>query len=122
MDDKELLSELYREMYNGMINKDRTVLERVLASDFILIHMTGMQQNREAYITGIEDGSLNYYSEETVNIEISIVGQFARLIGQSIVSAAVFGGGKHTWRLEQDINLAKKNGQWRITKSVAGTF
>ncbi|MBQ2664287.1 MAG: nuclear transport factor 2 family protein [Clostridia bacterium] len=122
MEDKELLTELYRDMYNGMISKDRTVLERVLAPDFTLIHMTGMQQNREEYITGIENGTLNYYSEETVNIEISIVGQFARVIGQSIVSAAVFGGGKHTWRLEQDINLAKKNGQWRITKSVAGTF
>ena len=122
MEDKELLTELYRDMYNGMISKDRTVLERVLAPDFTLIHMTGMQQNREEYITGIENGTLNYYSEETVNIEISRVGQFARVIGQSIVSAAVFGGGKHTWRLEQDINLAKKNGQWRITKSVAGTF
>lgn len=122
MSDEAIIKELYRDMYEGMTNKDRDTLERVLDDRFVLVHMTGMRQAKEAYISDIENGTLNYYSENPVNIEVTITGNTARLIGQSIVSAAVFGGGRHTWRLEQDIDLIKRSGHWLMTKSVAGTF
>ena len=35
---------------------------------------------------------------------------------------AVFGGGKHTWRLEQDLTLVTRDGKWRITRSEASTY
>ena len=122
MDEKEIIKNLYREMYHGMIKKDRSILERVLDDSFVLVHMTAMRQAKEAFITSIESGTLNYYSENPVNIEVTITGNTASLIGQSEVSAAVFGGGRHTWRLEQDIELTKRDGKWGITRSVAGTF
>lgn len=122
MTDEAIIKELYHDMYKGMINKDRRVLEKVLDESFVLVHMTGMRQSKEAYITAIENGTLNYYSENPVNIEVTITGNKARLIGQSIVSAAVFGGGRHTWRLQQDVELIKRNGRWFMTKSIAGTF
>ena len=122
MDEKEIIKNLYREMYYGMIKKDRSILERVLDDSFVLVHMTAMRQAKEAFITAIESGTLNYYSENPVNIEVTITGNTASLIGQSEVSAAVFGGGRHTWRLEQDIELTKRDGKWRMTRSVAGMF
>ncbi|KIR03646.1 hypothetical protein P261_02461 [Lachnospiraceae bacterium TWA4] len=46
----------------------------------------------------------------------------AKLDGKSMVNAAVFGGGKHTWRLRQRIQLTKKDTGWKITEAVASTY
>jgi len=122
MNDTELIYHAYHTMYRGMISKDRVALESALAPEFVLVHMTGMRQNRETYISSIENGTLNYYSEETVNIYADISGSTASAVGQSIVSAAVFGGGRHTWHLEQRLKLIKRRGRWYIIKSEAGVF
>lgn len=57
-------------------------------NDFVLIHMTGMRQSKEAFIKAVEDGTLNYFSAKHQNIETEIHGDTAALIGQSIVNAA----------------------------------
>jgi hypothetical protein len=44
------------------------------------------------------------------------------LIGQSRIEAAVFGGRKSKWNLQQKLSLKKRGGIWFITKSVASTY
>lgn len=109
-------------MYRAMIAKDAEALNDVLDEDFVLIHMTGMRQNKKAFIRAVLDGTLNYYSCRDDSIEVIIHGDTASLIGKSQVSAAVFGGGRHTWRLEQDLTLAKRADKWLITLSRACTY
>lgn len=122
MNDKTQIADNYRKMYWGMIQKDRTVLESVLHDTFVLVHMTGMQQSREAYIHAIEDGTLNYYSAIHESVRITIDGGNALLIGESLVGAAVFGGGRSTWRLKLKINLINRDGNWFMTRAVASTY
>ena len=99
MDDKELLTQCYHTMYRGMIEKDMELLEKSLDESFVLVHMTGMRQTKSQYMDYIENGTLNYYSEKTEHMEIVVDGGQAKLVGQSRVNAAVFGGGRHVWSL-----------------------
>ena len=122
MSDIELCQEAYREMYRAMIAKDAGVLNDVLDGSFVLVHMTGMRQDKKAFIKAVINGTLNYYSCKDDSINVKINGDTAVLIGKSQVSAAVFGGGKHTWRLEQDLTLVKRDGKWLITLSEASTY
>ena len=119
---KEQVVNCYRQMYRGMTQKDREILSEVLDDSFILIHMTGMRQSKEAFIRAVEDGTLNYFSANHQNIEIQIHGDTAQLTGQSVVSAAVFGGGRHTWRLQQNIKLVQKDNTWRMLEARASTY
>jgi ketosteroid isomerase-like protein len=123
MTDKEQIIQLYKEMYTAMVNKDRAELERVHDDSIVLVHMTGMRQPKEVYISSIMDGTLNYYSaeHEHMPVEISSDGT-AVLTGQSYVAAAVFGGGRSNWRLQQKCSLKKVDGAWKITRSVASTY
>ena len=122
MTDEQQISSLYERMYTAMIAKDEAVLREVHAEDFVLVHMTGMHQTREQYIRAIMDGTLNYYSAETEDLQISVNGDEATLRGRSRVNAAVFGGGRHTWRLELLFRLRKERGVWRFTCSEASTY
>ena len=119
---KERIAECYQQMYRGMIDKDRKILSGLLDNDFVLIHMTGMQQSKEAFIRAVEDGTLNYFSASHQNIETEIHRDIAQLTGQSVVRAAVFGGGQHTWRLQLKIKLVQKDNTWRMLEARASTY
>ena len=122
MSDQELCRAAYMKMYRAMVAKDIPALSEVLDDSFVLVHMTGMQQPKAAFLKAIANGTLNYASAEHVSMEVTISGNAAVLIGKSRVHAAVFGGGWHTWRLEQDLRLVKINETWRITLSEASTY
>ena len=122
MDDKQQIIALYHQMYKAMVEKDTKTLNRIHAPEFVLIHMTGMRQSKQAYIRAIADGTLNYYSAEHEQMDVTVNNDRATLQGRSRVSAAVFGGGKHTWKLQLTFQLVKRDGQWLFTQSKASTY
>ncbi len=120
--DKEQILQTYKDMYSYMVSKDTAILSRLMTDDFILIHMTGLKQDKETYLRCIADETLNYYSATHENLEVSIEGNKAILTGQSIVNAAVFGGGRNTWRLQLKFWYIKQNGKWLQYQSQASTY
>jgi len=122
MDDKSQILTLYSEMYKAMVEKNTATLNRVHADNFVLTHMTGMHQPKQEYIRAIANGTLNYYSADHEQIDIKIDGNHATLIGRSRVNAAVFVGGRHTWRLQLYFQLSKYDGHWLFTNAQASTY
>ena len=120
--DEHLIRDTYVRMYEGMIAKDESTLRKVLGDSFVLVHMTGMRQPKDAFIKAVLNGTLNYYSAEHENMPVEINGDTAILTGQSYVAAAVFGGGKSNWHLQQKCSLKKTDGVWKIIRSVASTY
>lgn len=122
MTDKEQIERLYHEMYAAMVKKDRAQLECIHDDSFVLVHMTGMRQSKSSYISSIMDGTLNYYSEKTEGLEITVDGNRATMTGRSRVNAAVFGGGRHTWPLELRFQLVRRDDGWKLTEARATTY
>ncbi|MBP3774865.1 MAG: nuclear transport factor 2 family protein [Bacteroidaceae bacterium] len=122
MDDRQKIEELYRRMYRAMVAKDTATLAAIHADEFVLVHMTGLCQPREAYLSAIADGTLNYYSAEHQSVSVTMQGDRATLTGRSRVQAAVFGGGRHVWPLQLRLQLVRRNGQWLFTEARASTY
>ena len=122
MKNEEVITECYKKLYQAMIEKDNSALAELLDETFVLIHMTGMRQSRDAFILAVEDGTLNYYSAQHQDVDVRIDNDKAVLTGQSQVRAAVFGGGRHIWRLQLKINLIETDGQWIMTEAKASTY
>ena len=122
MDDREQVIAAYKEMYRAMIAKDEAGLDVVLDDSFVLVHMTGMRQPKKEFIGAVLNGTLNYYSAEHENMPVEINGDSAVLTGQSYVAAAVFGGGRSSWHLQQKCSMKKTAAGWKITRSVASTY
>lgn len=122
MNDREQIRQLYLAMCNAMIAKDTSTLAMMHADDYVLTHMTGARQTKREYLDAIADGTLNYYSAQHDSIDITLDGDSASVIGRSRINAAVYGGGRHTWRLQSHLILAKRNGLWLIISSTVSTY
>ena len=122
MDDKQQIEALYKQMYRAMIAKDIETLGSLLDENAVLIHMTGTRQPKREYLRAIKDDTLNYYSVEDDEIIIEVNGDKATMTGRSRVNAAVYGGGRHTWRLQIKSTLVKKDGHWLFVEQRASTY
>ena len=122
IDDKTQLIMLYENMYQFMISKDTDNLAKILSDEFALHHMTGMVQKKQEFLQAVRQGTLNYFSAAHEKVDVQITGDYALIIGDSRVLAAVFGGGRHTWQLRQAISCKKENGIWFMEKSVASVY
>ena len=120
--DEQELTALYHQMWRWLIDKNIEKLDEIHSADFVLVHMTGMNQPKAEYLRSVRDGVLNYFSEDTDNVTVKISGGRAKLIGQSRVNAAVFGGGRHTWRLQLAFDAEKISGKWILIHGVASTY
>ncbi len=120
--DKAEISRCYRELYRCMIDKDTTGLGRLLDNSFVLVHMTGMRQSKQEIQRCIANGTLNYYSCNDTRLDIKVNGRQANCTGKSEVNAAVFGGKRHTWNLQLDIDFRKEDGRWLMTKATASVY
>lgn len=122
MDDEERIRELYRKYWRCMIAKDVDGLRGLMTDDYFLLHMTGVKQTAEVFLKGLLDGTFRYYSADHDSIEVIVTGDRASMIGKSRVLAAVYGGGKHSWRLRGDFTLRKEEGRWKFSSSRASTY
>lgn len=122
MDDAEWIRELYKKYWQYMIEKNADGLRSLMTDDYTLLHMTGVKQSAEAFLKGLLDSTFHYYSAEHDSIEVTVSGDLASMIGKSRVLAAVYGGGKHSWRLRGDFTLRKENGRWKFSSSSASTY
>lgn len=122
MDDRKKIEECYRLLYEGMVNKDEALLQEVLDPSFALAHMTGLRQPKVEFIWAVRDGTLNYGWARHQHIDVNIKENEAELTGKSLVHAAVFGSGWHTWRLQLQCRLKKKDGVWLVTEARASTY
>lgn len=122
MTDEQALKKLYGEMWRALLSKDIATLDGLHADEFILTHMTGMNQPKAEYLRCVRDGALNYFSDQEENIFVEVHGDKGKLIGQSRVEAAVFGGRKNIWRLQLDFDTEKRGDEWILIRGVASTY
>ena len=104
--DTEAIRQAYIRMYEGMISKDEKVLNEVLDDSFVLVHMTGMWQPKQAFIKAVLNGTLNYFSAEHENMPVEISGDTAVLleeVGKVIAEggAGVTISSQSGWRMPQ---------------------
>ena len=50
VNDKDKIRTLYQNYWQHMIDKDADSLRRIMADDYVLIHMTGVRQSKEEFL------------------------------------------------------------------------
>jgi Domain of unknown function (DUF4440) len=119
--DKSQVLEVTRQLTQLMIGRDLVELDKILDEQFTLTHITGYVQPKEEWLKEIESESMKYYSYKEVKTTVKIEEDKATFVGQNLLDARIWGS-RNTWRLQQTMQLEKRNRKWIILKSVATTF
>ena len=122
MDEEVLLKALYEKLYTGMLEKDGEAILSCMTEDAAMIHMTEMVQTPESFVSSVLDGTLNYYKVITDRFDVELSGDRAKSIGYSRVTAAVYGGGRHEWRLRMDMVAVRIGESWKIKEVSMSTY
>ncbi|MBA0883147.1 nuclear transport factor 2 family protein [Flavobacterium sp. BBQ-18] len=120
-DDKSQVLEVTRQLTQLMIDKNTTAMNKILDTHFMLTHITGYVQSKAEWFDEIESERMKYYSYKEVKTSLKIEEDKATFVGQNLLDARIWGT-RNNWRLQQTMQLEKRNGEWIILKSVATTF
>jgi len=118
---EEILN-LYRAYNVAMAADDTVVLDRLLAPDFTLTHMTGYVQPRAEWLGELQRGTMRYFSSVEDHVTVTAVGDGWRVIGQNRVVASIHGSGKNEWPLNTDMTVQRVDGELQIMGAVVTTY
>lgn len=113
--------DLYRQLQRAMVDADTFTLNRILSTDFHLVHMTGYDQTRAEWLAHMDNASMRYFSSREEAIEIDQSGPQPTLIGRNLVSADIWGMAG-TWRLQLALRFVQQDGRWQIRDALASTY
>jgi hypothetical protein len=119
--DKLQVLTVTRQLTQLMIDKNVAEMSKILDIHFTLTHITGYVQSKDEWYAEIESERMKYYSYKEVKTSVEIDGDKATFVGRNILDARIWGS-RNNWRLQQTMQLEKRNGKWIILKSVATTF
>lgn len=83
--------------------------------------MTGYVQPKLEWFGEVQKETMKYYSAKEVDHRVKLNGNKAELTVKNMVDARIWGS-RNTWRLQQQMKLEKRNGEWIILRSIASTF
>ena len=105
----------FKNHVEALIRKDKYTIESFLAPSFQLIHITGMTQSKNQFVSDVMGGALNYFSARLVNPQIQVFNNFANMIVDVEFDALVYGG-RGNWTLHSKNTFQKINNQWYFIK------
>ncbi len=120
--DAQIIHAMYHSMYRFMIERDVKRLGVLLDDSFVLVHMTGRRQDKQEFLRCVADGTLAYFDEVEESCSVHVGSDTATCVGRSLVEASPFGARRSTWRLEQEIGLVRRGGDWLMTRSTASMY
>lgn len=119
-DDAEVLATV-RKLATLMIARDTAAMNDILDNNYTLTHITGYMQSKAEWFNEVQKESMKYYSAKEINITAKLSNNKADVTVQNLVDARIWGS-RNTWRLQQKMQLVRRDGRWIILKSVASTF
>ncbi|SKB86413.1 nuclear transport factor 2 family protein [Dyadobacter psychrophilus] len=119
--DQAAVLDTVRKLAQLMIARDTAAMNNILDEHYTLTHMTGYVQSKSEWFGEVQKETMKYYSAQEVSHSVKVTGNQAEVTVQNRVDARIWGS-RNTWRLQQKVQLEKRNGKWIILKSVASTF
>ncbi|WP_199562763.1 nuclear transport factor 2 family protein [Pedobacter chinensis] len=119
--DELQILEATRQLTELMIGINTQGINKIVDNDFTLTHITGHVQSKGEWFAEIETERMRYYSYKEIKTSVKIEGDKATFVGQNLLDARIWGS-RNKWRLQQTMQLEKRNGKWIVLKSVATTF
>lgn len=107
------VKKICHQQIEGLITKDIDLLNHIIDSDAVIIHITGERQTKDEWFKEIRSGRMRYFSNQEIGLTVEVNGAHALVHMRNIMEARIYGF-RNTWSLDTDIKAWKKKDQWKI--------
>ncbi|MDO5093871.1 MAG: nuclear transport factor 2 family protein [Propionibacteriaceae bacterium] len=119
--DEVAIREVSDQQRTAMFAGDVETLDRLLADDFALTHISGYVQPQAEWLAQITSGNMQYHNSDEVSWSVTVDGDTAVVENHSHLDATIYET-KRVWPIAFTFTMVKTDGRWVITQSVATTF
>ncbi|WP_061776327.1 nuclear transport factor 2 family protein [Levilactobacillus senmaizukei] len=117
-----MILQLYRDYNAAMAVDDVRVLDKLLATDFTLTHMTGYVQPRQEWLAEMSAGTMRYFTSVEERVTVTKTATGWQVVGDNQVAASIHGSGRHTWPLRTVLTIERQTGPWKIQRAVVTMY
>jgi hypothetical protein len=112
-----------RDYHAAMVSGSTDILDKLVAPDFSLVHITGYVQPKEEWFSVIRSGDFDYHQIDIdqKRLDIVIDDASATVTGRGIFNATI-NGLSNPWRLQFAIRLARSNDRWILADARYSSF
>lgn len=113
---EQQVRKLEQERVHALVRGDLKALDRILASDLIYIHSSGLVDTKASFIGSLKSGALKYESMDHDDISVRMFPNFALIIGRSAVKVRSGGEGAElrSLQLRFTCSYARRGGRWQM--------
>lgn len=115
MEDSPDVMSVHAAMSAAMLDADTDALDRLLAPDFRLTHLTGYVQPRAEWLRQVVSGEMAYHRIDTVAVQALNT----YTVQARTYTEATIWGAHGTWPLALRSRCERKEGRWVVTATVA---
>lgn len=115
------MKEILVSFYQSIIDKEQSFLEQMLDSNFQIIHINGMIQNKEQFINAILNESIVYISYEVISIQETKMDDRGVIAANIKATANLYNSGIKEWNISTKIALFEKE-EWKIYRILETSY
>jgi len=119
---EKTILQLYRDYNAALATNDVRALDKLLATDFTLTHMTGVAQSRQEWLTEMSQGTMRYFSSVEERVAATETATGWQVVGDNHIEASIHGSGRYAWPLHSGLTIERSADHWQIRQVVVTTF
>ena len=113
------IARLEDERYAAMLAKDAAALERLLHSDLVYMHSSGVADSKTSYIAGVRDRAWDYHAIARSDQAVRLNGTLALVFNRLKIDLSVRGVAKSLDNRALAVWVAE-DGTWRLIALQSG--
>lgn len=118
MQASEAALKVYRDLIDAMINKSEKKMQALLADNFNVNLMSALNLNKKGFINAVIGGTIKVYSVDMGTTDVTVKGDTAVVVGQSVADAAIVLKGRKNWQMILECKIVKM-AAWQMTECKA---
>lgn len=112
-EDQEEIINVYEELQQALVDKNMDMLNNLLPSDYVAVHITGKRQTKEEWLNDIKNEDMRYFSFSDVSYSLSQQDDYIVLAVKQRIKARIYGS-EGTWSIPGKRQFKKVEDKWKI--------
>ena len=119
---KQEILKIEQQYLDAHVRRDTAALDRILADDFTFSYFRGGIADKTTRLSLLENSDFTFQSIDTTNVEVTVTGDTAHVVGKAVVHGSYRGRDFTTAPYTFMRTYERRGGRWQIVSVYCGRY